>query len=73
MLLLKCYLPRRYYAGWADKLTGLTIPTNGPYFGCAPLSRLVLQQRFISSQLDCRKCAQAAIRHPGTRSMSRWA
>ena len=28
----------RYYAGWADKLTGLTIPLNGNYFGCAPLS-----------------------------------
>jgi aldehyde dehydrogenase (NAD+) len=28
-LVIKCY---RYYAGWADKVQGKTIPINGPYF-----------------------------------------
>src|SRR5262245_53364591 len=28
-LTLQCY---RYYAGWADKLYGQTLPLNGPYF-----------------------------------------
>ena len=28
-LVLDCY---RYYAGWADKIEGKTIPVNGPYF-----------------------------------------
>src|ERR1700680_3807160 len=28
-LTIACY---RYYAGWADKLQGKTIPVNGPYF-----------------------------------------
>jgi aldehyde dehydrogenase (NAD+) len=28
-LTLQCY---RYYAGWADKIYGQTIPINGPYF-----------------------------------------
>ena len=28
-LSIKCY---RYYAGWADKIHGQTIPINGPYF-----------------------------------------
>src|SRR5689334_23335498 len=28
-LTVKCY---RYYAGWADKLHGKTIPIDGPYF-----------------------------------------
>src|SRR5438093_4474588 len=28
-LTIKCY---RYYAGWADKIHGKTIPINGPYF-----------------------------------------
>ncbi|MBI3417654.1 MAG: aldehyde dehydrogenase family protein [Verrucomicrobia bacterium] len=28
-LALDCY---RYYAGWADKIEGKTIPVNGPYF-----------------------------------------
>jgi aldehyde dehydrogenase (NAD+) len=28
-LVIACY---RYYAGWADKLHGKTIPINGPYF-----------------------------------------
>jgi aldehyde dehydrogenase (NAD+) len=28
-LTIACY---RYYAGWADKITGQTIPVNGPYF-----------------------------------------
>jgi len=28
-LVLDCY---RYYAGWADKIEGRTIPVNGPYF-----------------------------------------
>ena len=28
-LVVDCY---RYYAGWADKLEGKTIPINGPYF-----------------------------------------
>ncbi len=28
-LTIKCY---RYYAGWADKLHGKTIPVDGPYF-----------------------------------------
>jgi aldehyde dehydrogenase (NAD+) len=28
-LVIACY---RYYAGWADKLHGRTIPINGPYF-----------------------------------------
>src|SRR5947207_4427621 len=28
-LVLDCY---RYYAGWADKIEGKTIPINGPYF-----------------------------------------
>ena len=27
-LVIKCY---RYYAGWADKITGQTIPVDGPY------------------------------------------
>ena len=27
-LVLRCY---RYYAGWADKVQGKTIPINGPY------------------------------------------
>ena len=28
-LVIACY---RYYAGWADKIQGKTIPINGPYF-----------------------------------------
>src|SRR5687768_10650119 len=28
-LVIDCY---RYYAGWADKIEGKTIPINGPYF-----------------------------------------
>jgi len=28
-LVIECY---RYYAGWADKIEGKTIPINGPYF-----------------------------------------
>ena len=28
-LAIDCY---RYYAGWADKIEGKTIPINGPYF-----------------------------------------
>src|SRR5258708_7724129 len=28
-LAIECY---RYYAGWADKIEGRTIPVNGPYF-----------------------------------------
>ena len=28
-LVIACY---RYYAGWADKVQGKTIPINGPYF-----------------------------------------
>lgn len=28
-LVIDCY---RYYAGWADKIEGRTIPVNGPYF-----------------------------------------
>ena len=28
-LVIECY---RYYAGWADKIEGRTIPVNGPYF-----------------------------------------
>ncbi|MDJ0696643.1 aldehyde dehydrogenase family protein [Mastigocoleus sp. MO_188.B34] len=28
-LVIRCY---RYYAGWADKVQGKTIPINGPYF-----------------------------------------
>ena len=28
-LVIECY---RYYAGWADKIEGRTIPINGPYF-----------------------------------------
>ncbi len=28
-LVIECY---RYYAGWADKIQGKTIPVNGPYF-----------------------------------------
>jgi aldehyde dehydrogenase (NAD+) len=28
-LVVECY---RYYAGWADKIEGKTIPINGPYF-----------------------------------------
>jgi len=28
-LVIDCY---RYYAGWADKIEGKTIPVNGPYF-----------------------------------------
>jgi aldehyde dehydrogenase (NAD+) len=28
-LVVECY---RYYAGWADKIEGRTIPVNGPYF-----------------------------------------
>ena len=28
-LVIRCY---RYYAGWADKVEGKTIPINGPYF-----------------------------------------
>src|ERR1700688_4194174 len=28
-LTIKCY---RYYAGWADKVHGKTIPVDGPYF-----------------------------------------
>src|SRR4029077_6424173 len=28
-LTIKCY---RYYAGWADKIHGKTIPVEGPYF-----------------------------------------
>ncbi|HND51760.1 MAG TPA: aldehyde dehydrogenase family protein, partial [Pirellulaceae bacterium] len=28
-LTIACY---RYYAGWADKIEGRTIPVNGPYF-----------------------------------------
>ncbi len=28
-LTIACY---RYYAGWADKIHGKTIPVNGPYF-----------------------------------------
>ena len=28
-LTIACY---RYYAGWADKIHGKTIPINGPYF-----------------------------------------
>ena len=28
-LVVECY---RYYAGWADKIEGRTIPINGPYF-----------------------------------------
>jgi aldehyde dehydrogenase (NAD+) len=28
-LTLQCY---RYYAGWADKITGQTLPIDGPYF-----------------------------------------
>src|SRR5437016_12154536 len=28
-LVLDCY---RYYAGWADKIEGKTIPVNGPFF-----------------------------------------
>ncbi|MER3491953.1 MAG: betaine-aldehyde dehydrogenase [Mastigocladus sp. ERB_26_2] len=30
-LVIACY---RYYAGWADKVQGKTIPINGPYFCC---------------------------------------
>ncbi len=30
-LAIKCY---RYYAGWADKIHGKTIPIEGPYFCC---------------------------------------
>src|SRR5439155_473002 len=28
-LVIDCY---RFYAGWADKIEGKTIPINGPYF-----------------------------------------